>query len=207
MIDRHVRDDLGVYALGLLDGDERAAVERHLDVCAECRAELAAHERTIAALADAARPQGGIDLRSRIVARHRPAWRGIRIPRLVLAPALAAAALAAVFVATIDQVVPLEPSGTTGRGTVLVTRAGPAVMLLSMPALTRDRVYEAWVIRDGRPMRAATMRPGEGGLLAFLFEDGLPLLPGDTAAVTIEPAPFSEQPTSTPILIGTRRGS
>jgi anti-sigma-K factor RskA len=33
-------DDLALYALGALQGDERAAIEKHLDTCADCRREL-----------------------------------------------------------------------------------------------------------------------------------------------------------------------
>ncbi len=38
---RDWRELLGVYALGQLDGDERAGLEAHLEGCAQCRAELA----------------------------------------------------------------------------------------------------------------------------------------------------------------------
>jgi hypothetical protein len=38
---RDWRELLGVYALGQLDGDERAGLEAHLEGCARCRAELA----------------------------------------------------------------------------------------------------------------------------------------------------------------------
>jgi Putative zinc-finger len=38
---RDWRELLGVYALGQLEGDERAGLEAHLDGCAHCRAELA----------------------------------------------------------------------------------------------------------------------------------------------------------------------
>lgn len=38
---------LGAYALDALDADEREAVERHLEVCPRCRAEVADH-RTVA---------------------------------------------------------------------------------------------------------------------------------------------------------------
>jgi hypothetical protein len=37
---REWRESLGAYALGQLDGDERAGLEAHLDGCAQCRAEL-----------------------------------------------------------------------------------------------------------------------------------------------------------------------
>ena len=33
-------DDLALYALGALQGDERAALEKHLETCADCRREL-----------------------------------------------------------------------------------------------------------------------------------------------------------------------
>jgi len=39
---REWRELLGAFALGHLEGDERAGLEAHLDGCAECRAELAA---------------------------------------------------------------------------------------------------------------------------------------------------------------------
>jgi hypothetical protein len=38
---RDWRELLGVYALGQLDGDERAGLEAHLEGCAQCQAELA----------------------------------------------------------------------------------------------------------------------------------------------------------------------
>lgn len=45
----HVREQLAAYALGALDGPERAAVEAHLEQCAECR-ELARDESEAAQL-------------------------------------------------------------------------------------------------------------------------------------------------------------
>ena len=42
----HPTDDLGLYALGLLDEDERRAIAQHLPTCPTCRAELATrHDR------------------------------------------------------------------------------------------------------------------------------------------------------------------
>lgn len=38
---REWRESLGAYALGQLEGDEKAGLEAHLDGCAQCRAELA----------------------------------------------------------------------------------------------------------------------------------------------------------------------
>jgi Putative zinc-finger len=41
---REWRESLGAYALGQLEGDERAGLEAHLEGCAECRAELTSLE-------------------------------------------------------------------------------------------------------------------------------------------------------------------
>src|SRR3954470_21113503 len=38
---QEARIALGVYVLGAIDPDERAAVDEHLDTCPRCRAELA----------------------------------------------------------------------------------------------------------------------------------------------------------------------
>jgi anti-sigma-K factor RskA len=43
-------EDLALYALGVLEGDERAALEKHLETCAGCREELAALRGDMAVL-------------------------------------------------------------------------------------------------------------------------------------------------------------
>ena len=48
--ERHPLDDLALYALDALEGDEVGAIEAHLAVCAACRQELAAHEEALGAL-------------------------------------------------------------------------------------------------------------------------------------------------------------
>jgi anti-sigma-K factor RskA len=47
---RHPLDDLAAYALDALENAERIAVDDHLAGCAGCRAELAGHHETLAAL-------------------------------------------------------------------------------------------------------------------------------------------------------------
>jgi len=72
---RDWRELLGVYALGQLEGDERAGLEAHLDGCAHCRAELALLEPVARMLphADPERfesaPQPPPELGARIVAK------------------------------------------------------------------------------------------------------------------------------------------
>lgn len=71
---REWREWLGAYALGQLQGDERAALEAHLEGCARCRAELASLEPVARMLphADPAQfesaPQPPADLGQRIAA-------------------------------------------------------------------------------------------------------------------------------------------
>ena len=71
---REWRESLGAYALGQLEGDERAGLEAHLDGCAACRAELALLEPVAQMLphADPARfgpaPQPPPELGARIAA-------------------------------------------------------------------------------------------------------------------------------------------
>jgi anti-sigma-K factor RskA len=50
--ERHPLDDLALYALDALAGDETEEIEAHLEMCALCRLELAAHEEALGALID-----------------------------------------------------------------------------------------------------------------------------------------------------------
>jgi len=47
----HIDDDADLYALGALDADERATVDRHLATCSACRARVGEAEATVHALA------------------------------------------------------------------------------------------------------------------------------------------------------------
>ena len=48
------REQIGAFLLGKLDGDERTAMQTHLDSCPVCQAEVRELEPVVAALADAA---------------------------------------------------------------------------------------------------------------------------------------------------------
>lgn len=54
--ERHPLDDLALYALDALEGDEAEAVEAHLVECASCRRELATHQEALAALVEDGAP-------------------------------------------------------------------------------------------------------------------------------------------------------
>lgn len=83
------------YALGALDGDERAAFEQHLETCATCRADVAALQETAAMLAYAA-PQADAPsaLRERVLrdAQQIRSIHSARSRRIAVLPWLAVAA-------------------------------------------------------------------------------------------------------------------
>ena len=99
----------GAYAVDALDDIERARFERHLAVCAECRAEVASLRETTGLLAETTRPTRPPGLRDRVLAGiatvrplppvTAPSYRrrdaGVDSPRRFRLVAVAAAALVA----------------------------------------------------------------------------------------------------------------
>ena len=60
----------------------------------------------------------------------------------------------------------------------------------------------SWFIKDGKPVPSVTFKPGPGGRATI---ERIPVPEGgvlSAAAVTVEPAGGSQQPTSTPVLVG-----
>ncbi|MGA9557009.1 MAG: anti-sigma factor, partial [Terriglobales bacterium] len=61
-------EDLALYALGTLGGDERSALEAHLETCASCRRELEVIRGDLAVVAmSAAGPQPPSRSRKRLM--------------------------------------------------------------------------------------------------------------------------------------------
>src|SRR3954471_1604379 len=86
-----------LYALDVLDDEERASFERHLDECERCRAELGALRDTAGSLAFAVDgPPPPSRLRSRILETARPERRNVVPPRPPRSFAVSIAAAAAV---------------------------------------------------------------------------------------------------------------
>lgn len=50
-VHEHIADDLSLYSLGALEGEERQAIEKHLDECSDCRKELEKLQGDLALLA------------------------------------------------------------------------------------------------------------------------------------------------------------
>lgn len=71
-----------------------------------------------------------------------------------------------------------------------------------LPPAPAGQVYQLWLIRDGVPVPSQLFNPGADGSVVLA---GVSLPPGDgvsAAAVTLEPAGGSPQPTSAILLVG-----
>jgi anti-sigma-K factor RskA len=88
---------------------------------------------------------------------------------------------------TPDARASLEVKGSEGKLTVR-----------NFPPAGGDRVYEAWRMRNGKPVPAGLFRVGDNGGATLAIEE--PLKSGDQVLVTVEPGGGSAEPTSTPIL-------
>lgn len=216
----HPLDDLGAYALGALDRQERERVEAHTRECAACSAEVAAYSTALTVYAAAVEPPGAPALRERIIARHRRgnafmSWLRRPVPAalpialtIALVAALTSAVVArreadgyaAVLAGVADgRVVALQNTGELAgaRGSLVRPEGGSPYLLLEMPAPPPGRAWEAWVVRDGRPIAAGVASAREGVLTVVL---AAPLQAGDGVAVTHEPAGGVAAPTSPAVL-------
>ena len=174
---------LGAYALDAVEDDEARAVERHLQECPRCRAEVANHRETAALMASvgAEAPAGVWDRISAALSddpqeataldplRRRPRGRR-RLPmRVRVAAALGAAVAAAVAVLSVATV-RLDHRVGTLRRTILASPAAQAATAALIDPLHRDvRLTSA----DGRLAAQVALRlTGE----AYLVDTDLPVL-------------------------------
>jgi anti-sigma-K factor RskA len=74
------------------------------------------------------------------------------------------------------------------------------VTTADLPKLTGGQVYQVWLIGTKKNIRSEGLLPvaGKSGRTPPVLAMGL--LPGDTAALTVEPAGGTKQPTTTPIV-------
>ncbi|MFJ9407929.1 anti-sigma factor domain-containing protein [Streptomyces sp. NPDC101393] len=236
----------GAYAVNALHGEEAREFERHLLACTACTQEVrelaATAERLGLATALVPPPEMRQQVLRRIATvRQEPpkvtrgdrrgggsVGRARRLPRMVLAACLAAAAAfggialwqhdqaedaraqaqqAARQADAVTRVLAApDARATTGKvgsgatGTVVVSRSqGRAAFLASgLPRPADGKVYQLWFSDNGR------MRPA--GLLDQNRSDAAVLMDGPVGkasgmGVTVEPAGGSKQPTTTPIAL------
>jgi len=221
-----LHDYTAAYALDALDRDEAARYEEHLATCEECREQLAQLGGAAGALAFAVEsPAPSPDLRARILdsARaERPNVTPLRPRWSVATSALAAvAALVAVGVGIwavdlsrsldhersarerLEKVITTPMASVvrvSGRssGTLVVTPSGNATLIVSqLPKAPKGRIYEAWVIKDNKPVRAGTF-PGGGNTVIIPLDRNVPK--GAIVAVTLEQKPGGDAPTGKVLL-------
>ena len=79
-MNQHLGDDAELYALGILESEERDAVDAHLAVCADCSQRVGAAEETVARLASVVprvepSPELGTRIRAAIATLRSPGMR------------------------------------------------------------------------------------------------------------------------------------
>jgi anti-sigma factor RsiW len=207
-----------LYALDVLDDDERASFERHLDECERCRAELDGLRDAAGSLAFAVEGPAPPDvLRSRILeaARaERPNVVPLRPRRsfaVSVAAAVAVAASAAavalgVWAASLHRSLSHEHTTVSvlsdprarhiqlrgARGQLVVAPSGQAVLAVDLPKLPKGKTYEAWVADPD--VRRAGIFSGRTTTLR------VPVRRGAQVLVSVERAGGTDAPTTTPIV-------
>jgi hypothetical protein len=188
---RSFRERLGSLALGHLEHDEAAAVQAHVDGCAECRGELE-ELRSVAGLLELAdvdrldrRPTPPADLGDRILTRVRQERAAVRTERRRRRLAGAAAGLAAALVLALVLV--LVPTGDGAERVAfgdappgveaeaeLTQRAWGVQVQLEVAGLPAGETYRVWIRRtDGEREPLGSFR-GVDGSMAVTLATGIP---------------------------------
>ena len=207
-----------LYALDVLDDEERARYEEHLAGCERCQGDLRGLRDAAGIGFVAARPSPPAALRERVLERVRAEPTNVTtIPSrrssfaLSLAAAVAVAATAAavalgVWAATLHHSLSHEQAAVSVlgdpharrvpvqgvAGSLVVAPSGKAALAVDLPAPPAGKTYEAWVI--------------DGGVHPDRLFDGAPTLlerrvgRGTTVKVTVETAGGVDAPTTVPLL-------
>lgn len=221
----------GAYAVDALDDIERAAFERHLAVCADCRAEVASLRETAALIAETTATAPPPELRDRVLAgisaiRPLPPETAAPVVRR-RRPQLLMAAAAAVVLVGAGGIVWQQPwsdetSQAPSATEAVLSAADARSTSLDFPdgasatVTHSDSVGKAVIETHDMPPPPEGMvyqiwydQPGDGmvsaGLMPVAANQTL-LLTGDAASatgagITVEPEGGSDEPTSEPIAL------
>ncbi len=208
---RHVREQLGAFALGVVDDAERTAIQAHLDGCAGCRAELAQLQRVAGRLdmlqvlqgetspASPPQPAGPADrLFVRLAAERRRRSRG-----MAAAVAGVAAALLILGVVVSPRDPPagrsvefaVAPEGVTASAELRDWGWGTQ-MYLRISGLPSDQRLAVWLEQpDGTRVSAGTFTTTGGELTMMLgaatpTSDAVALGVSDEGGTTLLRAPL-----------------
>jgi anti-sigma-K factor RskA len=221
-------DELAAYMLGSLEAEEATAFEAHLATCDHCQARerwLRASVDVLPASVEQIEPPPA--LRERLIETvRREAGMPLETPRretgaggfrrwlgsLSLQPATALAGVVLLLVAGIagyaigkdgggSDTTTIAASGTPAapQTTGTLVRSGDVgVLRVSNLPQRRGRIYEVWLVQDGKPLPSALFQVGSDGRGAAGIPGGLDS--STQVMVTSEPAGGSRQPTTKPIL-------
>lgn len=188
-------DQAAAFALDALDPEDSSAFEQHLTECPRCEDELEPLRFAAAALAFAGElPPPRAALRLRVLDLGAPV---IPLHRRFRVPALAAAAVATVWLAVAAVTQPWQ-GGAEASATVVVSASQRAVLMVRhLPAPPAGKAYEAWIVGGGRVVPAGLL---DGPVLALSRR----VPPGAAVVVSLEPAAGSPRPTGPVVLQAAR---
>ncbi len=218
--DEHNRwkEDLAAYALGALDRDETAEMERHLEGCERCQEEMRWLAPAVQLLPESVeRHEPPRQLRAALMAEVRADAREAearpapaRSRRWLLKPALGLAVIALLVAGVVGYEVGNGGSDGGGGASTLERQVGGigvkmvqegdsgTLQLSGVHQLPPDKVLEAWVEREGQVEAVpALFVPDRNGQAETRIADmnGVKVV-----MVTEEPQGGSESPTSEPIM-------
>jgi anti-sigma factor RsiW len=210
------------YALDALDEADEREYEDHLARCPRCREDLASLGEAAAALAYAPEaPPPPRALRDRIIEqarserpnvvplRRRTMWVASTAAAVAACAALGLGLWAASLSRSLDRerarqasvaAILSDPAArrlalSSGHGSLVVGSSGRAVLIVSrLERLPNGKVYEAWVVQNGKPKRAGVFYSRQTTTL--LTE---PVPRGSQVLVTPERAPGVDQPHNKPL--------
>jgi anti-sigma-K factor RskA len=182
MTHKEIRDLLGAYAVGALERVERSEVERHLETCVECAAEVQEHRETLNAFgADAPPPAHLWDRISGALEETAPPLDMVPVSRasiprrsvsLKLAGAIAAAA--ALVIAVLGNQVIQQDRRIDG---ILATRADEGLLRAAAEASANPRAERVELHSPDESLVANLVVLPDGN--GFIVRDNLPALPAD----------------------------
>jgi anti-sigma-K factor RskA len=211
-------DDLAAYLLGSLDSKEVAQFERHLEGCEHCQGELRWLEPALHTLPEAVErqeppPQLREALMAEVYADARPEPKRAPAPRRrwLLKPAVGFAVLALLVAGVLGYEVGRDGDGDKGGGASTIVRQinGMTVTMIQdgdsgklelagVPQPPKNKVFEAWVERDGEVEAVpALLVPDRHGHAETTIAD---MNDVETLMVTVEPRGGSDTPTGKPVM-------
>ena len=213
-------EDLAAYVLGALDSREATELERHLEGCERCQEELRWLEPAVQTLPESVErqePPPGLraslmaEVRADAEEEARPApARPARSRRWFLKPAVGFAVLALLVAGVVGYEVGKD-GGEEKDGASKIVRQinGMTVTMIQegeegklelagVPQPPKDKVFEAWVEREGEVEAVpALLVPDRHGHAETTIAD---MSGVETLMVTVEPRGGSETPTGEPIM-------